>query len=196
VHGWQGDERVMGIFERTVPSGVAIVSPRAPLEVEAGSYGWFRVEGGEPFFWDALAALETFVRGLPLAYPIDPRRVLLMGFSQGAGMSFGLLCQAPDLIMGVAGLAGFLPEPAARQLSPGRLAGKPVFLAHGTLDEKVPVALARSARQALAGAGAVVQYHEYLDVAHKMNAQGVRDLTRWMAAQFGGVSQPDGRASV
>jgi len=186
VHGWQGDEKVMGIFERTVPPGVAILTPRAPLEVAAGSYGWFIFEKGETSFQDGVEALATFVRGLPGAYPIDPRRVLLMGFSQGTGMSYGLLTDAPDLVVGVAGLAGFLPDPLWPRLTPGRLAGKRVFMAHGTEDETVPVLMARSARKALAGAGAEVEYHEYEDVGHKLNAQGVRDLTHWLAAQFGG----------
>jgi phospholipase/carboxylesterase len=185
VHGWQGDEKVMGIFERTVPGGAIIVSPRAPLEVATDSFGWYRQEEGQAAFEAGVEALQSFVRQLPEAYPVDPQRVLVMGFSQGASMSYALLLKAPELMLGVAGLAGFLPDPARQWLAPGRLAGKQVFSAHGTDDETVPVPYARAARIDLERAGAEVSYHEYEGVGHKLNAQGLRDLTEWLAARLG-----------
>ncbi len=186
VHGWEGNETVMGIFERTVPPGVLIVSPRAPVTVAANSYGWFRLDQGETDFLAGLEALGSFLRALPDAYPVDPQRLLLMGFSQGAGVSYALLLKDPALTFAVAGLAGFLPPPARPWLAPGRLAGKHVFASHGAADETVPVELARSARVDLSRAGADVDYHEYEAVGHKLNAQGMRDLARWLAYQFSG----------
>ena len=47
VHGWQGNEKVMGIFERTVPPQAAIISPRAPLVFAADSFGWYDLDQGE-----------------------------------------------------------------------------------------------------------------------------------------------------
>jgi phospholipase/carboxylesterase len=185
VHGWQGTETVMDIFERTVPAGTILVSPRAPLEVASHSYGWYREEDGQAGFEDGVTSLQTFVRQLLDAYPIEPGWVVVMGFSQGAAMSYSLLLQAPELMLGVAGLAGFLPEPARKWLAPGRLAGKQVFIAHGDDDETVALPFARAARNDLARAGADVDYHEYEGVGHKLNAQGMRDLSQWLAARLG-----------
>jgi phospholipase/carboxylesterase len=185
VHGWQGNEKVMGIFERTVPPDVAIISPRAPLAFSADSYGWYDLEQGEASFEAGVDALETFVAQLPEAYPVDPRQVVLMGFSQGASMGYALLLKAPELTLGVAGLSGFLPDPARRWLAPGRLAGRQVFSAHGTEDETVAVPFARAACKELTRAGANVEAHEYEGVGHKLNAQGVRDLTHWLAERLG-----------
>jgi phospholipase/carboxylesterase len=180
VHGWLGNEKVMGIFERTIPPGVVAVSPRAPVEVDADSFGWFSLVEDEATFQSGLAALREFVAGLPQAYPVDAARVLLMGFSQGAVMSYALQAGEPGLVAGVAGLAGFLPEPARAWLSPGRLDGKSIFIAHGTEDVTVPVEQARLARAAFQQAGAEVEYHEYA-VGHKLNAHGMSDLKRWLA---------------
>ena len=41
VHGWQGDEKVMSVFERTLPPAVAIISPRAPLDMHNAGFGWY-----------------------------------------------------------------------------------------------------------------------------------------------------------
>ena len=184
VHGWLGNENVMSIFERTLPPGVVVVSPRGPLPMGPASFGWFARDDDPESFSAGLPALAGFVRGLPEAYPVDPAHILLMGFSQGAAMSFSLLLSEPPLVAAVAGLAGFLPAPGRQWVAPGRLVGKPVFIAHGTKDETVPVALAREAAETLRTAGAEVSEHEY-QVGHKLNAHGRRDLTAWLQDVIG-----------
>jgi len=182
VHGWLGNEKVMSIFDRTVPHGFAIVSPRGPEEIEPDSFAWIRHLDDAEGFRHALAALRAFITTLPDVYPVDPRRLYLMGFSQGAALSLALLLSDPALVAGVAALAGFLPEAAHSWAAPRLLAGKPVFIAHGVDDETVPVAQARAARRALEQAGAAVSYHEYA-VGHKLNAQGIADLKAWWRQQ-------------
>src|SRR5258706_12694578 len=130
VHGWQGTEAVMGIFERCVPAGTIIVSPRAPLEVAPQSYGWFREEDGQAAFEAGVDALQSFVRQLPDTYPVEPTWVVAMGFSQGAAMCYSLLLRAPELMLGVAALAGFLPGRGGARLARGALAGREAFGAH------------------------------------------------------------------
>jgi phospholipase/carboxylesterase len=183
VHGWLGNENAMSVFDRLAPPGVVVVSPRAPLEVEPGSYGWFRHVGDAAGYAAALANLRAFVEALPDAYPVDPAQVVLVGFSQGAAISLGLALSQPALSKGVACLAGFVPEQAAGWATPGKLAGVPVFIAHGVTDETVSVEQARAARTLLTQAGAEVSYHEYA-VGHKLNAAGMRDLKAWLAARF------------
>jgi len=183
VHGWQGDEKVMSVFERTLPAGVAIVSPRAPLDMRNDGFGWYEPIDDETSQLAGLAALREFVAGVPAEYPIDPHRVISMGFSQGAAMCNTLLLSDPPMVAAVASLAGFLPEVARRWVQPGRLAGKSVFIAHGTTDTTVPTARALAARDALQSAGATVEYHDY-PIAHKLNAQGMRDLKDWLARQL------------
>jgi phospholipase/carboxylesterase len=181
VHGWLGNEKVMGIFAQALPPGVVVVSPRAPLEVGDDSYGWYEHLEDSEGFRAGLTTLRAFVTALSAAYPVDPRRIWLMGFSQGAAMSLALLLSDPHLVAGVAALAGFVPEFAQPWAAPGKLAGKPVLIVHGREDETVSVEQAETGRDLLASAGAQVAYHDY-DVGHKLNAQGLRDLETWLAA--------------
>lgn len=182
VHGWLGNENVMSIFDRALPAGFAVFSPRGPEEIETGAFAWMRhLDDGEGFRY-GLAALRGFVTDLPEAYPVDPQRLYLMGFSQGTALSLSLLLSDPPLVAGVAALAGFLPETAAGWASPDLLTAKPVFIAHGKEDETIPVTQARAARDVLAQAGAEVSYHEY-PVGHKLNAKGMADLKGWWHQQ-------------
>jgi phospholipase/carboxylesterase len=188
VHGWLGNENVMWVFESSLAKGAALFSPRGPL-AEEGGYGWYRRDDDVETFNAGLNALREFVTRLPSIHPVDPARIVLVGFSQGAAVSSALLLSTPNMIHAVAMLAGFLPRPARDWVRPGRLEGKAVFIAHGMKDETVPVAEAARAREALTLAGAQVTYGEY-HVGHKMSAAALRALKAWSEAQTSGTSQP------
>jgi phospholipase/carboxylesterase len=190
VHGWQGDETAMWIFKHAVPRGVAIIAPRAPFALNGG-YVWYQRDQGqlqpEPdSLWAGRDHLDEFLTGLPHHYPIDPNRMILMGFSQGAALCNTLALTQPGQVMGVASLAGLIPEIVAKTAQP-ELSGLPVFIAHGTRDETVPVAAARQAREVYTRLGAQVTYGEY-PTGHKLTTQGMADLKHWLAKTIGSTS--------
>ncbi len=188
VHGYGGDERVMWIFKRAVPSEMAIVTPRAILDApdEAG-YKWFQHEGKVRItpnlesLESALERLQDFILALPNHYPIDLTRLVVMGFSQGAAMVNSFTLSNPDMVTGVVSLAGAMPETVPGVIPfAGMLADLAVFVAHGSKDETVPLRFAHYTRDTYKQLGAAVTYNEY-PVAHKMSGQGIRDLRTWLA---------------
>ena len=94
----------------------------------------------------------------------------LLGFSQGAALAYSMAILSPERINSLAGLSGFLPDGTTTRLSAGRLNGLPVFIAHGTGDDLVPVDRARAAVAQIEQAGAQVTYCED-DVGHKLSAK-------------------------
>ncbi len=187
VHGWLGDENSMWAFAPALPESALIVSVRAPFAAENG-FGW-TLPGDEGSFERGLAALHEFVSRLPVEYPVDPKAMTLMGFSQGAAMCYALTLQHPEQVQAAATLAGFLPDPARRWATPTRLTGKPIFIAHGTEDPTVSVDEARKAREVLSNCGANVTYHESRST-HKLSAQAMRELKAWLATIAGNSTQP------
>jgi phospholipase/carboxylesterase len=184
VHGWKGDETVMWIFKQAIPPGAAVISPRAPLAASERGYGWFERDGAElqpepGSLWAGLDTLHRFLTNLPERYPVDPKRLVLIGFSQGAAMCNTLAITRPGLVKGVASLAGLIPGEVAEKAETD-LTGLPVFIAHGTRDETVPLAAARQARDLYSRLGAQVTYGEY-PAGHKMTVQAIRDLKHWLA---------------
>jgi phospholipase/carboxylesterase len=185
VHGWGGDERVMWIFSRTIPKEAAIITPRAPLTIEDGQYRWFDNQETPtgPTSEGLLAGvnkLADFLTSLPQLYPVDPKRLLLIGFSQGGAVCNQLVLQRPGLSCGLASLASWIPEPPDLKPAVDSLNGFPVFIAHGVDDERIPVSGAQRTREIYTELGAEVTYEEY-PVGHKMNAQAMRDLQAWAA---------------
>ena len=179
LHGWTGNETAMRVFQPAVPPEAIAISPRGMVAAEEG-FGWVDRRANGASYAAGVNALREFVRGLPAVYPVNPARVVLVGFSQGAAVGLSLAITTPELVSGVAVLAGYLPDWAQMQITPAGLAGRPVFIGHGTKDTTVTLAAAALMREALEAAGADVTYHEY-PTEHKVNRQGLKDLKQWLA---------------
>jgi phospholipase/carboxylesterase len=192
LHGWGGDESAMWLFKQVIPAKVAVVTPRALLDLGNGGHAWFYrndpLHLSDPdSLLKAVTKLEHFLLSLPQLYPVDPARLLLIGFSQGAAISNSLVMARPELVVGVALLCGMgfeLPELIPKAMS---LAGLPVFIAHGVRDEIVPLQVAQQACEMYRQLGAKVTYGEY-NVGHKMHVQGTKDLRAWLAEVIGSGS--------
>ena len=189
LHGWGGDEGSMWIFRQAIPPGTAIITPRAPLDLEDDGYAWFYRDNplhltDPESLVETIEKVDDFLTQLPQLYPVDPARLVLIGFSQGAAVSNSLVMARPELVAGVALLSGMgfqLPELIPQVMS---LAGLPVFIAHGTRDEIVPLSAAQEACETYQQLGAEVTYGEY-NVGHKMHTQGIKDLRAWVEEVLG-----------
>jgi phospholipase/carboxylesterase len=187
AHGFAGDESSMWIFKQTIPTGVAIITPRAPLTPDDGGFMWFRydrkrLQPQEDSLAAALEQLTHFLDRLPAHYPVDPTRLVLMGFSQGAMMCNHFVIHNPDRVLGVASLAGAVPLPPQNPRS-NQLGGVPVFVAHGLRDDVIPVNQGRLTHRIFSALGADVTYGEY-PAAHKLHIDGIKALKQWLARFF------------
>ncbi len=179
LHGWTGDETVMWVFARSLPADTWVLAPRGPFKAPTG-YGWNTVDrlSGQRYS-DYARSAQMLVEQLSFwrqRFRLPDTPVDLMGFSQGAAMSYSLLIGYTDQVGKTAALAGFLPAGAEEEIYAGQMDGKQVFIAHGSRDDTVPVQAARRAAEALERAGAGVIYCED-DVGHKLGASCNRGLT-------------------
>jgi pimeloyl-ACP methyl ester carboxylesterase len=94
--------------------------------------------------------------GLLFKLAIDPRRVALMGFSAGGGMALSLGPSNGDLFSWIIAFGPTQMDVAGR-------VGRPrFFVAHGTVDEVVPIdRTSRAFVPALRAAGDSVVYREF-----------------------------------
>ncbi len=106
---------------------------------------------------------------------MDASQFDAMGFSQGAALVTAMALLHPERIGRLGVLAGFVPSGAESLAGQRPLIGKNIFVAHGTLDERVNVEYARRSVKVLQEAGASVTYCED-EVGHKLSANCLRAL--------------------
>ena len=110
----------------------------------------------------------------------EAARIVLMGFSQGCAMTLMAGLRFGQRLAGLVGLSGYLPLAAvteAERHSANR--DTPIFLAHGSADQVIPIARATASRDALKALGHPVEWHEY-PMPHSVCAEEIADLNRWL----------------
>ena len=133
---------------------------------------------------ETLADLVRWLVAAPARLGADARRVFLMGFSQGAMMSLGVLRTAPERVAGIVALSGRfsddLAETPADTGASGRVA---VFVAHGTQDDLLPVADGRAIRDLLQPMVRDFTYREYA-MPHTIAPDELRDVAAWLTSHL------------
>ena len=163
-----------------------LVSARAPYAWQGG-FRWYEQDGpdraDDAAFLNSLALLVKLLEDLPEAYPIDPARLFLLGFSQGAMMSNAVTLTVPERVAGAVLLSGYQPDLARLDVRREALRGKPVFVAPGTYDALLPVELGRIVRDTLSGLGVDLTYREY-PMDHQVILPELHDFKTWLGERL------------
>jgi phospholipase/carboxylesterase len=185
LHGWTGDENSMWVFSRRLPSNMMLIAPRGIYNTPLGGYGWYpHSSKAWPWIDDFTRSIEILLEILtPTNFPSGNfSQMHLVGFSQGAALAYAFAMLHPTHTNSIVSLSGFMPDGSEAIARNRPLMGKSAFVAHGNLDDLVPVGRARQAVQLLKMGGANVIYCED-DVGHKLSA----NCFRGMAAFFEGI---------
>jgi phospholipase/carboxylesterase len=185
IHGRGTDENdlVPLVLALDLPN-LLLITPRAPFAFPGGGYAWYRLaEEGVPeaeTFGTSLRLFRKFVDEVKTGYPVDPERLVLLGFSQGTVVAYASALADPVMFRGIAALSGYIPIRSGLSLQLSSLTNFTVFISHGSNDPLIPVRFGREAAKLLRDAGANVTYREYL-MGHEVREDTLRDLKGWAA---------------
>lgn len=184
LHGWTGDENSMALFARNLPSDYWVIIPRAPFKAASQGFSWRAPasNGDWPtleLFRTSVTALINLVDNWANTHNLEFSTFDVAGFSQGGAITCAIAAFYPDRIQKLGILAGFAPKGAEKVLRPGLLLGVKVFIAHGAMDEMVPLEMAHYARDLLNFAGASVTYCES-QAGHKLSADCLRSFEAFL----------------
>jgi phospholipase/carboxylesterase len=191
LHGVGSNEQdLMGLAPKLDPR-FFILSARAPISLGPSSFGWYHVQFlTDGFLIDEEEAdtsreiLLRFVDEATAAYNVDPKRVYLMGFSQGCIMSIGAALTAPEKFAGAVGMNGRLLDSMLRKTAPeASLRSLPLLIVHGTQDTVIPVEHARSMRDELRRLPVDLTYREY-DIGHYVTPESINEISTWLTARL------------
>ena len=189
LHGWGANALdLLGLAPYICGGRFLIICPQGPVQVPLGGsavgYGWFPLTMGGPLDVKAVVAaresLRIFLDAVLKRYPIDSKKLAVIGFSQGGVMAYSLGLGEPERFAGLVSLSSWLPQdllsvlpdvPATEQL--------PVLIQHGKRDELVGVDKARQSSEKLRDLRVPVTYREY-EMGHELNAQSLTELSEWL----------------
>ena len=186
LHGFGANMHdLAGLCPSIDTEGYIYACPNAPLSFQLGpghvGYGWIPPKGQatEEDAQRAVALLEAFFDEVMEQYNVAPGRVILMGFSQGGGMTYRCGLPRPEVFAGLGALSSGTLNPEEFE---GRLPEKrsqPIFIAHGVYDELAPIELGRQAKSFLEGEGYRPSYNEY-PIRHEISQEVLDDLVPWI----------------
>jgi phospholipase/carboxylesterase len=182
LHGTGADEHDLLPLGRALAPGAALLSPRGTVD-ENGMNRWFRRLREGVFDVEDLiertAGLAAFVTEAVRAYDLDPERVVVSGFSNGANTGAALLLLHPYLLRGAVLFAAGAPL-QGRRPDPVDLSGARVFLGFGAADPVTTVDQARLLADQLRERGARVQAEEHPG-GHQVAPQVLERARDWFA---------------
>lgn len=187
LHGRGADERDLLPIATDLHEELAVLSLRAPTPLGPG-YTWYELDlsgGGmaasqpdESDYVESLDLIEASIEAAIDRFGLDRGRISMLGFSQGAIMSFGALVEFEVELVWAAALHGYLPiryEPGDLE----RAAGTPVFVAAGDQDQVIPATRAEEAAGRLTEAGLDVTFRTY-PIGHGTDPNELEDLRSWV----------------
>lgn len=189
LHGWGASGLdLLGLAPYLCGGRFLTLCPQGPLQTPIGpgavGYGWFPLSLGDPPDVAAILAaseqLRAFLDQALARYPIDPRKLIVLGFSQGGVMAHSLVLREPQRFAAAAVLSSWLPhELAERFARPGADSYPPTLVQHGSRDELIGVSRARESIEALRQLRVPVTYREY-DIGHEISPRSLAELSSWL----------------
>jgi phospholipase/carboxylesterase len=191
LHGYGADEfDLLPIASKLDPSFLT-VSIQAPIELDWGGYSWYHLQQTpDGLRGDNKTRIESEEKLLPFLAEVitkeggDSDNIFLMGFSQGAAMSYSLigrhdLSKSNLHIKGVVILSGYVPDDVREPLLSKDLSDIPFFLSHGSNDELIDPRAMHNAVSILEHTGAKTFAKEY-ETGHGLTEETVSDLRNWI----------------
>ncbi|MDB3914083.1 alpha/beta hydrolase-fold protein [Flavobacteriaceae bacterium] len=186
LHGYGSNELDLFSFADELPETLVIVSLRAPYEMGHGGYAWYDInlDSKNNKFSDlnqarkSLQKITTTIDYIKTKHNTNPNNTFLLGFSQGAILSYALSFNFPNKIEHVIALSGYLNS----ELIPKENTQKihtDYYISHGAVDQVIPVEWARKAGPFLDSKGLKNKYSEY-PVGHGVAPQNFFSFKKWI----------------
>jgi phospholipase/carboxylesterase len=184
IHGYGSNENDLFSFADYLHPDFLVISLRAPLNLPMMGHAWYSIHfDDEQGKWsdddEAIASREqvlAFLESLQHDHPYDPTQVHLLGFSQGAILSYSLALTYPNRFASIVALSGYLNEKITTIPKEGKI--PQIYVGHGAQDEVVPYQWDKQGVERLRQEGIDVHFDSF-PVGHTISQDGFHKLLAW-----------------
>lgn len=189
LHGYGSDEADLYSFSGELSNDLFIISVQAPIAMNPYGHAWYSIDFDEDKGkWSdneqAKASrdlIAKFIDEAVEAYPVDKNNVTLLGFSQGAILSYAVALTYPEKVKNIIALSGYvnkdiLPE----NLDKTNYSNLDFYCSHGSVDQVIPVDWARQSAPFLEDLNIKHTYSEFR-VGHGVAPENFREFREWLS---------------
>jgi len=179
---------LLGLAPHICSGRFLVICPQGPLETpiapDTMGYAWYPMSlGGPPDVAAILSSqklLKDFLDECLRQYPIDPKKLVVLGFSQGGVMAYSLALANPERFAALAVLSTWLPNEMVAQSEIGSaVQSLPTLVQHGTQDQMIEVGRARDSVEKLRELRVPLTYREY-EMGHEIRPRSLSELSTWL----------------
>lgn len=186
LHGYGSNEQDLFSFASELPDDLLIISAQAPFTLGFGSYAWYAINFDDinGKFSDLKQAKESidkiavFIDEIKVKYNTNPEKTFLLGFSQGAILSYSLNFFYPNKVNHIIALSGYIHQELLPEKIP-TTTKTDFYASHGTVDQVLPVDWARNTKPFLEKLNLDCEYSEY-PVGHGVAPQNFFSFKKWI----------------
>ena len=171
-------------------------APSRPISINNGNVmpGWYDIsmadlQDGPARKADEAGVRESqaFINGLiarEATRGIAANKIIIAGFSQGGAIAFQTGLRHPQELAGIMALSTYLAlDDSLAAEKTAANARIPIFMAHGTADPVVQIALARKSRSKLEAEGYQVEWREY-PMQHNVVMEEIEEIGAWLVKRY------------
>ena len=190
LHGYGSNKEDLFSFAEELPDELLIISAQAPYEMGYGGYAWYAInfDDVKGKFSDlkqaqtSLDIIAVFIDEIKHKYKTNPDRTFLLGFSQGAILSYSLSFFYPNKVQNIIALSGYintelLPKEISKEIQTS------YYCSHGSVDQVLPIEWARKSKPFLDNLGFQNVYSEY-PVGHGVAPQNFYSFKTWIETRL------------
>lgn len=186
LHGYGSNEQDLFSFASELPDELLIVSARAPYEMGYDAYAWYAInfDAQNGKFSDLVEAeksihtIANFIDEIKTTYSTNPDKTFLLGFSQGAILSYLTSFYYPNKVNYVIALSGYINFELLPAVIDNNITTE-YYCSHGSVDQVLPVEWARKTAPYLNSLGFTNTYSEY-PVGHGVAPQNFFSFKEWI----------------
>ena len=186
LHGYGSDENDLFSFAEYLPKKYTIISLRAPFETPMGGYCWFSINfnnsnekwSDHKQAYQSILNLESQIDFFIQKYNLESDQIDLLGFSQGAVLSWALLLDFSIKINRAVCLSGYVDKSLLKE-DIYSYRDIIAYSSHGTNDPVIPYDWAKTNIESLKENNPNVVFNSFQD-AHNVSQENFQSILNWL----------------
>ena len=193
LHGWGANQHdLIPLAQSLKQPSTHCFFPNAPFDVSGTGgtgKGWFSFPLNEDSEQERIKSRETLISLVNDVQEkgFTSKEIVLVGFSQGAGMCLDVMLHMKTPIGAVVALSGFLMDGENMKCREDLPTETPIFAAHGLYDPILPLKQSKETLHTLKESGFSLTWREY-PIAHEISNDEIGDICVFLKKVFGTTS--------